>query len=66
MPAAQITVTTFSVHLAQYLSMRGRFVAVLPGSILRFNPGLYSLKELPLGLPMPHLPALIVTLKNRT
>ena len=61
-----ITVTTFSVHLRNILSMRGRFVAVLPGSILRFNPGLYSLKELPLDLPMPQLPALIVTLKNRT
>ncbi len=61
-----ITVTTFSVHLRNILSMRGRFVAVLPGSILRFNPGLHSLKELPLDLPMPQLPALIVTLKNRT
>ncbi len=28
-----ITVTTFSVHLRNILSMRGRFVAVLPGSI---------------------------------
>ena len=61
-----ITVTTFSVHLRNILSMRGRFVAVLPGSILRFNPGFHSLKELPLDLPMPQLPALIVTLKNRT
>jgi len=35
-------------------------------SILRFNPACIPLKELPLGLPMPHLPALIATLKNRT
>jgi DNA-binding transcriptional LysR family regulator len=66
LPVPQITVTTFSVHLRNILSMRGRFIAVLPGSILRFNPGLYSLKELPLDVPMPQLPALIVTLKNRT
>jgi DNA-binding transcriptional LysR family regulator len=62
----QVSVTTFSVHLRSILSMRGRFIAVLPVSILRFNPGLYSLKELPLELPMPPLPALIVTVKNRT
>jgi DNA-binding transcriptional LysR family regulator len=66
LPVPHITVTTFSVHLRNILSMRGRFIAVLPGSILRFNPGLYSLKELPLDVPMPQLPALIVTLKNRT
>lgn len=66
LPVSPITVTTFSVHLRNILSMRGHFVAVLPASILRCNPGLYPLKELPLDLPMPQPPALIVTLKNRT
>jgi DNA-binding transcriptional LysR family regulator len=66
LPAPQVTVTTFSVHLRNILSMRGRFVAVLPASILRFNPGLHSLKELPLDFPMPRWPALMVTLKDRT
>ena len=66
LPESEFSVTTFSVHLRTLLSMRGRFIAVLPVSILRFNPGLYSLKELPVDLPMPHPPALIVTLKNRT
>ena len=65
LPAPQVTITTLSVHVRNSLSMRGRFIAVLPASILRFNPGLYSLKELPLDLPMPRSPALIVTLKNR-
>lgn len=59
------SITTFSVHLRSILGS-GRFVAVLPASILRFNAGLSSLKELPLDLPMPQPPALIVTLKNRT
>jgi DNA-binding transcriptional LysR family regulator len=66
LPEPRISVTTFSVHLRSILAMRGRFIAVLPASILRFNPGLYSLKELPLDLPMPRPPALIVTPKNRT
>jgi DNA-binding transcriptional LysR family regulator len=66
LPEPQITVTTNSVHVRNILSMTGRFVAVLPASVLRFNPGLYPLKELPFDLPMPSLYALIVTLKNRT
>jgi DNA-binding transcriptional LysR family regulator len=66
LPRSHATVTTFSVHLRTILSMSGRFIAVLPASILRFNPGLYLLKELPLELPLPKPPALIVTLKNRT
>ena len=66
LPEPRVGVTTFSVHLRSILAMRGRFIAVLPASILRFNPGLYSLKELPLDLPMPRPPALIVTPKNRT
>lgn len=66
LPEPRTTVTTFSVHVRSILSMRGRFVAVLPTSVLRLNPGLYPLKELPLDLPMPQWPALIVTLKHRT
>ena len=66
LPMPQIAVTTLSVQVRGILSMSGRFIAVLPVSILRFNPGLYSLKELPLDLPMPRWPALMVTLKNRT
>jgi DNA-binding transcriptional LysR family regulator len=60
------SVNTLSVHLRSILGMRGHFIVVLPVSILRFNPGLYSLKELPLDLPMPQPPALLVTLRNRT
>ena len=66
LPAPLVTVTTFSVHLRNLLCMRDRFIAVLPVSILQFNPGLYSLKELALDLPAVQLPAVMVTLKNRT
>lgn len=64
--APSVTVTSFSVHLRNILSLRGRFVAVTPVSILKFNPNLYRLKELTIDLPAPPIPVLIVTLKNRT
>src|SRR5262249_20184882 len=62
----QVTVTTLSVALRNMLSMRDRFISALPVSILRLNPDLYSVKELPIELPMPPWPALLVTLKDRT
>jgi DNA-binding transcriptional LysR family regulator len=61
-----VAITTFSVHLRNILSMRGRFIAVLPSSVLWFGPAGNSLKGLPLDQPLPDWPALIVTLKNRT
>ena len=66
LPAPQIALSTFSIHVRSILCMRGRFIALLPASVLRFNPELYSLKELPLDLPMPRSPVLIVVLKHRT
>jgi DNA-binding transcriptional LysR family regulator len=66
LPEPQITVTTNSIHVRNILSMTGRFIAVLPASVLRFNPSLYSLKELPFDLPMPPMQAWIVRVKNRT
>lgn len=66
LPMPQLTVTAFSVHVRNILSMRGRFIAALPASILRSNPDLYSLKALPVHVPMPRWPALMVKLKHRT
>jgi DNA-binding transcriptional LysR family regulator len=65
-PAPPVAVTTFSVHLRNILSMRGRFIAVLPSSVLWFGPAGDSLKELRIDLSLPEWPALIVTLKRRT
>jgi len=59
-------VTTLSVSLRNLLSMRDRFISALPASILRLNPDLYSVKELPLEVPMAPWPNLLVTLKHRT
>jgi DNA-binding transcriptional LysR family regulator len=66
LPMPRNIVTTLSVALRNMLSMRDRFISALPVSILRLNPDLYSVKELPLEFPMPPWPTLLVTLKNRT
>lgn len=67
LPPPRVCLTTFSVHVRNILpSVAGRFIAVLPASILRFDPGVYPLKELPLDLPLPAWPVICVTLKKRT
>lgn len=64
MPRAPIT--TLSMHLCCRLVASGRFVAILPGSILRFGGHDQALKALPIKLPAQPRPVGIVTLKNRT
>jgi len=46
--------------------MTGRFIIALPVSVLDLYADLFSLKRLPVELPIPQLPIAIVTLKNRT
>ena len=55
-----------SVHLICALVAGGPFLGILPNSLLRFGANLPPLKILPLELPLPPLPAGIMTLKNRT
>ena len=62
-PFAQVV--TFSIPLHYHLLATGRFVTMLPLSMLRIGKGL-SLKPLPIKLNAPLRPAGIVTLKNRT
>jgi DNA-binding transcriptional LysR family regulator len=64
MPRAPIT--TLSMHLCCKLVATGRFVALLPSSILRFGGRDVALKMLPIKLPVQPRPVGIVTLKNRT
>jgi DNA-binding transcriptional LysR family regulator len=67
LPVPHITLTTFSVHARSVLSSTAdRFIAVLPSTVLWFNPGLYPLKLLPLELPTPPWPIIIVMRKGRT
>ena len=44
----------------------GEFVAALPRSVLRLYATRFSLKALPVDLPVRPWPVAIVTLKNRT
>jgi DNA-binding transcriptional LysR family regulator len=58
--------TTLSIHLCCRLAATGRFVALLPSSVLNFRANDLPLKVLPVKLPVQLHPVGIVTLKNRT
>jgi DNA-binding transcriptional LysR family regulator len=59
-------VSTFSIQLRNNLASRGRYVAVLPQSVLRFSADRYELTELPIKLSDRPSPVAIVTLRGRT
>jgi len=59
-------VTTISIHLALRLLASERFVAFLPGSVLRFGGHERMLKVLPVKLPVQQRPVGAITLKDRT
>jgi hypothetical protein len=58
-------VTTTSGHLRDTLLATGRFLTVLPESLLQFPIKLSSLKVLPVELPTTRETTRIMTLKNR-
>jgi len=58
---------TLSLHLCSRLAATGRFVTLLPSSIVQFGARDLSLKVLPVKLPRTSAVSVaIVTLKNRT
>jgi DNA-binding transcriptional LysR family regulator len=59
-------VTAASIMLRNQLLATGRYVTMLPDSILRYTAKQYSLKALPIDLRIKPWPIAIVTLKNRT
>jgi DNA-binding transcriptional LysR family regulator len=61
-----VAVASYGTELSSALLSTGRFLAMLPGSYLKFNSKRLGLKALPVKLPTPPQPAGIVTLKNRT
>jgi DNA-binding transcriptional LysR family regulator len=65
-PMPRGPLTTLSVHLALQLVATGRFVALLPGSVLRFGGRHWPVKTLPVKLPIQPRPTAIMRLKNRT
>jgi len=58
--------TTLSIHISLQLVATGRFVTMLPRSILHFSGRDRLLKVLPIKLPILPRPVAIMTLKNRT
>lgn len=60
------TVSAASILLRNHLLATGRFLTVLPDSVLRYNAKQWPLKALPINLRIKPRPIAIVTLKNRT
>ncbi len=60
------TVSSGSILLRNHLLATGRFLTVLPDSVLRYNAKQWSLKALPIDLRIKPRPIAIVTLKHRT
>jgi len=59
-------VITFSIHLTCSLLAAGRFLALLPGSMLWFSAKRLSLKVLPVKLPPQGSVVASITVKGRT
>jgi DNA-binding transcriptional LysR family regulator len=60
------SVSTISLHVRNSLLATGRFLTVVPGSVLWFGPERLWLKQLPIELPRWPPPIAVITLKNRT
>ena len=60
------TVLTYSLHIRNGLLASGRYLTILPGSMLHFGASYLPLKVLPIELPIKPRPVGIVTLRNRT
>jgi DNA-binding transcriptional LysR family regulator len=61
-----ISMRTLSVHLRTNLIASGDFITALPRSVLHLYASRFSLKALPVEMPIRPWPVEIVTLKNRT
>jgi DNA-binding transcriptional LysR family regulator len=59
-------VSAVSILVRNHLLASGRYLTVLPDSVLRYNAKRWSLKALPIDLRIKPRPIAIVTLKNRT
>ena len=62
----EISLKTLSIHLRANLLTAGPFITLVPHSVLRLYGNRFSLKVLPVDLPVRPWPVTIVTLKNRT
>jgi len=58
--------TTFSVQLTVTVLATGRFVGLLPRSVVQFSAGRLGLRILPVKLPMQLFSPILITIKHRT
>jgi len=66
LPMPRVRMITGSLNIRHKLLTTGRFVTVMPHSMLRFVARRPELRILPIELPMWHTPTMIITLRNRT
>jgi DNA-binding transcriptional LysR family regulator len=59
-------VTSFSAAIRMQLLATGRFLTIMPGSMLRHNAGRWDLKALPIALDALTFPVAIFKLRHRT
>jgi DNA-binding transcriptional LysR family regulator len=62
----QSSITSFSMQMRLHLLQTGRFLTFLHDSVLWFNARHWSLRVLPVDLPIRPMPIAIFSLKNRT
>ena len=62
----RVAVSTQTMPARAALAATGRFLSIVPGSVLKVSPGNSALKALPIGLPTTRRPTGILTFKNRT
>jgi DNA-binding transcriptional LysR family regulator len=60
------TVLGLSLPLRNGLLATGRFLTIVPGSVLQFGAERILLKALPVDVPDWHLPVAVLTLRNRS
>ncbi|HKS61539.1 MAG TPA: LysR family transcriptional regulator [Xanthobacteraceae bacterium] len=60
------SVTCFSMHVRMHLLATGRFLTIVPESMLRYNEHRWSIARLPIKLRIAPRRGAIVTLKGRT
>jgi DNA-binding transcriptional LysR family regulator len=59
-------VVSLSIHLRNALLPTGRYLGVIPGSLVRYGVLRHSVKVLPVDFPVEPGPVGVITLKNRT
>jgi DNA-binding transcriptional LysR family regulator len=65
LPIPRSSVITSSVHMRHNMMVTGRFLAMLPGAMLKFPTYRGSLRALPIDLPETRRPIGLITLQRR-